>query len=116
MGIELLKNSVNGILHPEPLTFSWIPFIILIVSILMKGWLYFFYNRIGKKIDSSTLLAAAKDSVSDVLATSAVALSMLVGHLTGWMISKSWMTCSPIMRPRVVKSGRFGRKLKGAES
>lgn len=90
MGVELLKSSVESILHPTALSFAWIPFVILILSILMKGWLYFFYNKVGKTIDSATLIAAAKDSVSDVMATSAVALSMLIGYLTGWMID-GWM-------------------------
>lgn len=90
MGIELLKSSIGSILHPEPTVFAWIPFIILLISILLKGWLYLFYKKVGKKIDSSTLLAAASDSVSDVMATGAVALSMLVAHLTGWLID-GWM-------------------------
>ena len=90
MGFELFKSSIDSILHPEPLSFAWIPFIILIVSVLMKGWLYFFYRRIAKKIDSATLEAASKDSVSDVLATSAVAVSMLIGYFTGWKID-GWM-------------------------
>lgn len=102
MGFELLKSSVDSILHPEPLSFAWIPFIILIISILMKGWLYFFYGSIAKKIDSATLEAASKDSISDVLATSAVAVSMLVGYFTGWKID-GWMGL--IVAALVLKAG-----------
>lgn len=90
MGVELLKSGVESILEPQPLSFGWVPFGILLVSIAAKGWLYAFYTRLGKAIDSATLLAAAKDSVSDVLATSAVAVSMLVGYCFGWPVD-GWM-------------------------
>ncbi|MBE5805039.1 MAG: cation transporter [Clostridiales bacterium] len=90
MGFELLKDSVSSILHPALLAFSWVPFIILVVSILMKIWLYLFYRDVGKQIDSAALLAASKDSLSDVIATSAVAVSMLAGHFFGWPVD-GWM-------------------------
>ena len=90
MGVELLKSGVESILSPQALNFGWIPLGILLMSILAKGWLYGFYTKLGKAIDSATLLAAAKDSVSDVLATSAVAVSMLVGRFLGWPVD-GWM-------------------------
>ena len=90
MGVELLKSGVESILNPEALAFAWVPFGILVGSILLKGWLYFFYNKVGRVINSSALLAAAKDSLSDVMATSAVAVSMLVGHFAGVAID-GWM-------------------------
>ncbi|MGN0779885.1 MAG: cation diffusion facilitator family transporter [Aristaeellaceae bacterium] len=79
MGIELLLSGVDSILHPVRPTFGWVPLLLLVFSILMKVWLYFFYTHVGKKIDAATLLAAAKDSLSDVMATSAVVLSMVIG-------------------------------------
>ncbi|MBQ7306341.1 MAG: cation transporter, partial [Clostridia bacterium] len=90
MGFELLKDAVNSILHPSLLAFGWVPFIILVISILMKAWLYQFYKDVGGRIDSAALLAASKDSLSDVIATSAVAVSMLVGHFLGWPVD-GWM-------------------------
>ena len=86
MGVELLLSGVDSILHPVRPVFGWVPLILMIFSILMKVWLYFFYTHVGKKIDASTLLAAAKDSLSDVLATSAVALSMVIGVFTAFPV------------------------------
>ena len=86
MGVELLLSGVDSILHPVRPAFGWVPLILLIFSILMKVWLYFFYTHVGKKIDASALLAAAKDSLSDVLATSAVALSMVIGVFTAFPV------------------------------
>ena len=85
-GVELLSSGVESILHPVKPAFGWVPFALLVASILLKGWLYRFYNHIGKKIDASALLAAAKDSLSDMLATSAVALSMLASLVTDFPV------------------------------
>lgn len=102
MGVELLKGGVESILHPEPLQFSWIPLAILLASIAGKGWLYAFYHRLGKAIDSATLLAAAKDSVSDVLATAAVVVSMLLQRFLGWPVD-GWVGVAVALV--VLKSG-----------
>lgn len=90
MGVELLKDAVESILHPELLQFGWVPFGILVASILMKGWLFLFYRDVAGRIDSATLEAAAKDSLSDMFATGAVALSMLLGHFLRWPVD-GWM-------------------------
>ena len=102
MGVELLKSGVESILHPALPALDVLPFAILLVSILLKVWLYFFYTKVGKRIDSATLLAAAKDSLSDVLATSAVALSMLAGHFLGWAVD-GWM--GTVVALLVLKAG-----------
>ncbi len=86
MGIELLKSGVSGIFHPEAVTFSWLSLALLIVSVLAKVWLYFAYCRIGRPINNTALLAAAKDSLSDCAATGAVIVSMLVMRFTSWNI------------------------------
>ena len=90
MGLELLMSGVRSILSPAPLTFSWALFAILMVSILLKLLLYRFYDGLGRFINASALRAAAKDSLSDVLATSAVALSMLVVRFAGLPVD-GWM-------------------------
>lgn len=82
MGVELLTSGVESILHPTKPVFGYLPLALLLLSILLKGWLYRFYNYIGRKIDASTLLAAAKDSLSDMIATSAVAASMILSLFT----------------------------------
>lgn len=90
MGLELLKSSVDSILHPAALAFSWVMFAVLLASIVLKALLFVFYRAIGQTINGASLLAAARDSLSDCMATGAVALSMLLGHLTGWIID-GWM-------------------------
>ena len=86
MGFELGKSSIEKILHPEAITFSFLALGVLVVSILTKLYMFFYNRSIGKKIDSATMRATALDSFSDVAATSVVLLSMLIGKWTGWMI------------------------------
>lgn len=86
MGFELGKTSIDKIIHPEAVTFSYLALGVLIASILVKLYMFFYNRGIGKKIDSAAMRATAMDSFSDVTATSVVFLSMLVSKWTGWMI------------------------------
>lgn len=86
MGLELLKSGVSGIITPQVMRFAWVPFLILLFSIAVKGALFFFYRDVGRLIDADSLKAASRDSLSDVLATSAVALSMVIGQFTAFPV------------------------------
>ena len=87
MGLELLKSGVSGIITPQAMRFAWVPFLILLFSIAVKGALFFFYRDVGRLIDADSLKAASRDSLSDVLATSAVALSMVIGQFTAFPVN-----------------------------
>lgn len=84
IGWELAKTSVQKILHPQPLEFSWVMALVLLLSIGVKLWLALFNRHLGKKIGSSVLLATSVDSRNDVVATAAVLVSCLVGMLTNF--------------------------------
>lgn len=86
MGVELLKTSISKIIHPEELAFSPLILIILIVSISVKCYMFYYNRALGKKLDSAAMQATAADSFSDSLATTAVLLSTLVSHFTGLAI------------------------------
>ena len=59
---------------------------VLTGSILLKLWMALFDRKLGRKISSAALIAAAADSRSDVIATGAVLLACVIGRLTGLMI------------------------------
>lgn len=82
MGYELVKSSVDKILHPASLEFSAAALWILVLSIGGKLWLYFFNTKLGKHIGSGALLATAMDSRNDCIATLAVLAATLVEQLT----------------------------------
>ena len=76
VGFEFVKSSVKRIINPEVLSFDVPTFILLTASILIKIWLSVFNKNIGKTIGSKVMEATAFDSLSDVIATSVVALSL----------------------------------------
>lgn len=80
MAYELIKDSIGKILHPDELEFSLLIVGILLVSILIKLYMFFYNNQIGKKINSSAMRATAIDSLSDTAATSVVLVATLVTH------------------------------------
>ena len=83
IGFELAKTSVIKILNPQAVHFTWVTAAVLTVSIAVKLWLCLFNRRLGKRIQSQTLLAAAADSRNDVIATGAVLISGLVERFAG---------------------------------
>lgn len=86
VGFQLAQTSFQKILHPQPTEFGTAVLIALVASILLKMWQGRFYSFIGKKIDSTTLLANAQDSRNDVLSTGAVLVGLIVSYFTGWML------------------------------
>ena len=82
MGFELMKSSVQKIISPSDIEFGILPAAILVSSVIIKLYMFFYNRSVGKKIDSASMRAVATDSVSDAVATSVVFISMIVGHFT----------------------------------
>ncbi len=83
VGAELLKSSIEKIVNPTLPSVGVATLIILSVAILVKVWLFFFYRKIGKKIRSASINAAASDSLTDCIATTLVLVSALVARIWG---------------------------------
>jgi len=83
VGFELLTSSIDKILHPSLPTVGNVTLIILGVAILVKVWLFFFYRKIGKTIDSTAIKASASDSLTDCIATSLVLISAIIAKFWG---------------------------------
>lgn len=89
VGAELLMDSgktLLGLGEAKETIITTAIIVILSVSILLKLWLGLFYRGIGKKIDSTVILAASADSFSDSFSTIAVLVSSIVIKYTGWFI------------------------------
>ena len=90
MGVELAKESLNKILHPALVEFSWLVIGILAASICVKLYMAMYNRSLGKKLSAPALLAAAADSLGDCMSTSAVLVATLIGHyfqlpVDGWV-------------------------------
>lgn len=82
VGFELGKSSVEKILHPTEVTFSWVAVGVLAASILVKLWMWRFNRTLSGHIGSEALGATAADSLSDCVATGAVLLGTLIAHFS----------------------------------
>ena len=77
-GFELATSSFEKILHPEPTAVDAVTVVILAAAIGVKLWMAWFYRRIGGRIDSESLRAAAADSRNDVVCTAVVLLTSVL--------------------------------------
>lgn len=78
VGVELLKSSIDKIINPVPISFTWVSVIILAASVLVKFWMFLFNRKIGRKIESDAVIATAADSRNDALTTAAILISVIV--------------------------------------
>ena len=112
MSIELGKSSFSKIFAHDKLAFSVMTFVILGCSVAVKLWMWYFYRKLGKKINSTSLFASAADSLSDCAATGAVMLAMVFSAFTGinidgymgvlvalFIFRSGFMTCKDSVSP-----------------
>ena len=82
IGVELARSSIGKILSPTAVEFSLVTVAVLLLSIGVKLWMAWFNARLGRRIDSAVMIATAKDSRSDVIATGATILALLLSLVT----------------------------------
>lgn len=90
IGFELAGSSVEKIFRPSAIHATGLTVAVLLISIVVKLWMCLFNRDLGKRIDSTALLATAADSRNDCIATAAVLLAAAAEHfwgvpLDGWM-------------------------------
>ncbi len=89
LGISFLKDSIVAVFRTPEVTYSPVTVAILSGTILIKCWLFFFYRKLAKLINSDMLKAAAYDSLSDCLGT-LIVIGSIIGSkytafpLDGW--------------------------------
>ena len=78
IGFSLFTTSIEKIITPTDVEINEYLFIILGIGIILKLWQGIFNRGLGKKINSTALLATSQDSINDVISTSAVILGMII--------------------------------------
>lgn len=82
MGFELIKSSIDKIINPSALSFSWPAIVVLLISICVKLWLAFFNRNLGRRIKSPAMEAVVADSLSDTAATAVSMISLIFAAFT----------------------------------
>ena len=83
LGFELGKSSIAAIVTPKVIDFNMLAFVIIVVSILIKIYMFFYNKKIAERISSTAMKTVAKDSITDAASTGVVLISMLIGYYTG---------------------------------
>jgi cation diffusion facilitator family transporter len=83
VGLELLQSSFKKVLSPETISFNPVLTVILALSVFIKLWLMLFNRKLGRKINSSVMIATSYDSRNDVLITIATIISAIIAGVTG---------------------------------
>jgi cation diffusion facilitator family transporter len=84
VAVELFKESLKKLIAPEPVSISLPMLIVLALSILVKLFMFVYNRTLGKRIDSSVLLAAASDSMNDVIVTAMIVICAFLSARFGW--------------------------------
>ncbi len=102
LGVELGKTSVARIIDPRDIITSKTVFTIMLISIGVKIYMYLYNKKIGNRISSVSLHAAAVDSFTDAIATTAVLVSVVIFEFTGVVVD-GW--CGLIVSVFIIYSG-----------
>lgn len=86
MGCKLMETSIHSVVNPKQPIFHITTVIILILSILVKAYMYLYNKQFARLTDSETLKATAADCISDAAATGAVLFSTILSRITGWSV------------------------------
>lgn len=81
LGIEMLRQSVEKILHPQPFHFEWAAPGVLLLSIAVKFYMYAYNRKYGHKYHSELLIANSLDSRNDMAGTALILVSTLISPL-----------------------------------
>jgi len=82
VGFEVGKGALEKIIHPDPVEFSVVAIIGLLMSIAVKLWMGGFNRKLGRKIRSAAMEATAVDSISDAVSTAATMISVIAAAFT----------------------------------
>jgi cation diffusion facilitator family transporter len=82
VGYELFTSAIDKILNPSEVRYNLIVLISLIISIFIKLWMARLNYVIGKKTNSSIMIATYKDYTMDSVSTVATILSLVFSQFT----------------------------------
>ena len=77
-GITSLIESIKSIINPEAPEYSTVSLVIVIVAVIVKFLLTIYITRVGKKVNSDSLIASGKESIGDVAISIATVVAALL--------------------------------------
>lgn len=84
LGVSLFYTSFLRVLSPEETIIDFRVTAVLVISVLIKLWLFYFNKKSAQLIKSTVLKAVSLDSLSDSVATVAVLISLIISPVIGF--------------------------------
>lgn len=78
VGLNLLVSSVKKIISPTEMEVNVLVICVLIISIIIKAWLFHFNKKVSTITNSKTILGVAIDSRNDIFITLGVLISIVI--------------------------------------
>ena len=78
IALELMKNSVKGIVYPSRMDVSYVSFLLLVFSMFVKFGMSLLYKVISGRISSKAIAATAADCRNDGFTTATVVFAIIV--------------------------------------
>ncbi len=85
-GISMLKESIDGILHPSDMKVSMLMVLIVAGTAVTKFCLGMYTIKIGKSVESEVLLAVGEDGRNDSFFSGLTILSSVIFLFTGFSL------------------------------
>jgi len=83
VGFEVIRRSVNRFIFGEDVLFSWIAVVVLVFTMGLKTYMFFYLKNTDKKINSPALHASSIDCRNDIFISGAALLGF-VGYSLGY--------------------------------
>ena len=77
-GITALIESIKKIIHPEVADYSTVTLVIIIAGIIVKFILGLYVKKIGKNVNSDSLVASGSDAFNDAVLSISVLVSAII--------------------------------------
>ncbi|MGN1399703.1 MAG: cation diffusion facilitator family transporter [Erysipelotrichaceae bacterium] len=86
VGLEFFKTSLSRIISREEINVSGFTITVLVLSILLKFWMFLFNKKMSVIFNNQTMLATSYDSLSDVMTTSITLVGSIISLFTDFPI------------------------------
>lgn len=86
VGFEFFKTSLSRIFNKEDIDVTYFTIIVLVLSILLKFWMYLFNKKMATIFNNQAMMATSYDSLSDAMTTSITLIGSIISLFTSFPI------------------------------
>lgn len=86
VGFEFFKTSLSRIFNKEDIDVTYFTIIVLVLSILLKFWMYLFNKKMATIFNNQAMMATSYDSLSDAMTTSITLIGSIISLFTDFPI------------------------------